>query len=80
MKKETTAKAPSIEEAVERAVRELGCSRAECEYEVLEEPKKKSLFSRQRTRIGSSSKISGGKAVSGRDPCSNGIRRGTDPG
>ena len=51
MKKETTAKAPSIEEAVERAVRELGCSRAECEYEVLEEPKKKSLFSRQRDAL-----------------------------
>ncbi len=51
MKKETTAKAPSIEEAVECAVRELGCSRAECEYEVLEEPKKKSLFSRQRDAL-----------------------------
>lgn len=51
MKKETTAKAPSIEEAVERAARELGCNREDCGYEVLEEPKKKSLFSRQRDAL-----------------------------
>lgn len=43
MMKEATAKAPTVEEAIQKALRELNAQREQCEIEILEEPRK-SLF------------------------------------
>lgn len=49
MRKECTAKAATVEEAVEKAVLELGCSRDQCQVEVLET--RKSLFGKVREAV-----------------------------
>lgn len=48
MTKEVIMKAATIEEAVEKALLELGANRDDCQVEVLETPKKKTLFGKQR--------------------------------
>lgn len=48
MLKEVIMNAATIEEAVEKALLELGANRDDCQIEVLETPKKKSLFGKQR--------------------------------
>lgn len=48
MIKEVIMKAATIEEAVEKALIELGAERDDCQIEILETPKKKTLFGKQR--------------------------------
>lgn len=50
MKREVTVKAPTVEEAVEKAIAELGADRAYCQVEILEKPKK-SIFGKKDAQV-----------------------------